>query len=169
MVALLILAWLGMATLVREFGWSLQAFVPAATALTAAVALIVGVSTIRQKSHNDRREQWWKRVQWALDKATSDSDAEQGVAFAALTEMLKDDTATRADATMLVATVRSLGVLSHLLPDSDITVADMAESLITEDAPLSPGLLTMTELFPSAKTPEESVGDVTDNADGMEH
>lgn len=125
--AVVLLAWLGVAELVREFGWSLQtlaSFGPAATALTAAVALVIGVMTIRQKSHTDRREQWWKRVQWALDKATSGSESEQGVALAALTALLEDDTATPADATMLLATVDALGLLSNLLGEATIKVED---------------------------------------------
>lgn len=42
---------------------------PAATALVALVALLIGVATVRQKARSDRRDQWWKRAQWAIDHA----------------------------------------------------------------------------------------------------
>lgn len=42
---------------------------PAATALVALVALVIGVATVRQKARSDRRDQWWKRTQWAIDHA----------------------------------------------------------------------------------------------------
>jgi hypothetical protein len=130
--ALAILVWLGVGELAREFGWSLTAlasFGPVATALTAAVALMIGVITIRQKSLTDRREQWWKRVQWALDNATSGNDSEQGVAFAALTTLLKDETATTADAKMLLAAVDALGLLQGLVGDVQTTIEDAEEAV----------------------------------------
>jgi len=35
---------------------------PAATALAAVVALVIGFGTLAQRSKADRREQWWKRA-----------------------------------------------------------------------------------------------------------
>jgi hypothetical protein len=39
---------------------------PIATALAALVALIVGGITVWQRTNADRRDQWWKRTEWAL-------------------------------------------------------------------------------------------------------
>jgi hypothetical protein len=48
---------------------------PVATALAAIVALIVGWITVRQKTNADRRDQWWKRTEFALGWAFGeDSD-----------------------------------------------------------------------------------------------
>ena len=44
---------------------------PWATLIVAAVALLVGGATIAQKWRNDRRDAWWKRAQWAIDKSLS--------------------------------------------------------------------------------------------------
>ena len=40
---------------------------PVATLVVATVALYIGVRTIRQRDLADRRDQWWKRYQWATD------------------------------------------------------------------------------------------------------
>jgi hypothetical protein len=40
---------------------------PVATFVVATVALYVGLRTIRQRDLADRRDQWWKRYQWATD------------------------------------------------------------------------------------------------------
>lgn len=40
---------------------------PVATLVVASVALFVGLRTIRQRDLADRRDQWWKRYQWATD------------------------------------------------------------------------------------------------------
>lgn len=40
---------------------------PIATLVVASVALYVGLRTIRQRDLADRRDQWWKRYQWATD------------------------------------------------------------------------------------------------------
>lgn len=49
---------------------------PIATGLAAVVALIVGLVAVVQKSRADRRDQWWKRAQWAIEQ-TFAADAEQ--------------------------------------------------------------------------------------------
>jgi hypothetical protein len=46
---------------------------PLATLGVASVALYVGLRTIRQRDLADRRDQWWKRYQWATD-LTLDAD-----------------------------------------------------------------------------------------------
>lgn len=40
---------------------------PLATLVVASVALFVGLRTVRQRDLADRRDQWWKRYQWATD------------------------------------------------------------------------------------------------------
>lgn len=64
-----VLAWLAVDWIVAQPDWVLRVagLGPLATASAAVVALLVGWATILQKRHNDLRDQWWKRVQWALD------------------------------------------------------------------------------------------------------
>lgn len=48
---------------------------PVATTVVAFVAFVIGLATLIQRSGADRRDQWWKRAQWALDVGLDDSDA----------------------------------------------------------------------------------------------
>ena len=59
---------------------------PVATGLAALVALAVGLVTVLQRREADRRDQWWKRAQWALDLVLSPSESEPraAVGFAVL-------------------------------------------------------------------------------------
>lgn len=50
---------------------------PIATALAAVVALIVGIIAVTQKSRADRRDQWWKRAQWAIEQTFEEDNKEQ--------------------------------------------------------------------------------------------
>jgi hypothetical protein len=74
---------------------SVAEYGPLATTIAAMVAFAVGWRTIGQRDRMDRREQWWKRVQWALDRTLSDSsplDRRVGLAVlrALLTNQLAD-------------------------------------------------------------------------------
>ena len=40
---------------------------PLATLTVAVVALVVGLSTVRQRDVADRRVQWWERFRWASE------------------------------------------------------------------------------------------------------
>lgn len=55
---------------------------PIATAIAATVALIVGVGTVWQKKNADRRDQWWKRTEWALDWALGDGSDDESRSMA---------------------------------------------------------------------------------------
>jgi hypothetical protein len=47
-------------------GW----LTPAVATLMAAVVALTGVgATVFQKWRSDRRDAWWKRAQWAIDKS----------------------------------------------------------------------------------------------------
>lgn len=47
------------------------ALAPVGTLAAAVVAAIVGLSTIRQRSHSDRRAEFWRRTEWALEASVS--------------------------------------------------------------------------------------------------
>ena len=42
--------------------------------------VLVAYLTYRQKSHADRRDQWWKRAQWGIDSALNDADPQRRLA-----------------------------------------------------------------------------------------
>ena len=79
-LALLWLTYLAVGWVAVQPDWvaKVAALGPLATACAAAVALLVGWGTIVQKRHSDRRDQWWKRVQWALDHAVTAEEGKQG-------------------------------------------------------------------------------------------
>ncbi len=68
-----------------------------ATALAAAVAFMVGVATVRQKSTADRRAEWWRRAQWAVDHATSDRDETVEAGLISMTHLIESTLATDED------------------------------------------------------------------------
>ena len=57
---------------------------PLATLVVASVALYVGLRTVRQRDRADRRDQWWKRMQWATDLTLSDDLHRQELGYAAI-------------------------------------------------------------------------------------
>ena len=57
---------------------------PVATALAAVVALIVGVIAVIQKSRADRRDQWWKRAQWAIEQTFQADNEQKALGFRVL-------------------------------------------------------------------------------------
>lgn len=81
---------------------------PLATGLVAAVALIVGVLTVRQKSIADRRSEWWKRVEWAIEQTLSDTEPRRIVGVEVLTQLLESDQPTKDE----VRLIRALGALT---------------------------------------------------------
>lgn len=56
---------------------SLSKLGPAATALAAIVAFVIGIATVWQRIQTDRREQWWKRTEWALGWAYGEPDEQR--------------------------------------------------------------------------------------------
>ena len=63
----------------------------------AAVALVVGIATVRQKSKADRREQWWRRAQWAIDNATGEREAAVEAGLISMTHLIASPLATDGD------------------------------------------------------------------------
>ncbi|TKV56847.1 hypothetical protein FDO65_18565 [Nakamurella flava] len=90
---------------------------PLATGLVAAVALLVGVLTVRQKSVSDRRAQWWERVQWAVEQTLHESEERRLIGVVVLTELIDTDQPTRDE-------VRIIDALADVL---------LAESAQNED------------------------------------
>jgi hypothetical protein len=68
-----------------------------ATLATAVVAAVVGLGTLQERSRSDRRDQWWQRVQWALDRALDGQDQDVATAGISMLEVLARSPHTDAD------------------------------------------------------------------------
>lgn len=96
---------------------------PVATAVTALVALNIGVVTVNQKRVADARDAWWGRAQWALEQSTSENVRARMAGQLALAYLAGSDLATEDDLALLTA-----------IPDSVIArVEHESEAGIVED------------------------------------
>lgn len=81
----------------------------------ATAVLLVGWLSVRQKQRNDRKEQWWKRVQWAADLILSAQEAERVVGMATLVAVIKQaDQLDEDDAALLQAIIDVVGLQKDL-------------------------------------------------------
>ena len=66
--------------------------------------VLVAYLTYRQRSRADRRDQWWKRAQWAIDSALNDADPQRRLAgLKVLVQLIGSDLATKEDADLMSA------------------------------------------------------------------
>jgi hypothetical protein len=66
--------------------------------------VLVAFLTYRQRDRADRRDQWWKRAQWAIDSALNDADPQRRLAgLKVLVQLIGSDLATREDADLMSA------------------------------------------------------------------
>jgi hypothetical protein len=94
-----------------ETGWlgALSLLGPLATGAAALVALAVGIATVRQRDRADRREQWWRRAEWALGLALSANSGHALRGYAVLHHLAGSDLATR-DERRLLRAVTEVGL-----------------------------------------------------------
>lgn len=86
---------------------------PGVTAVAAVLALCVGSLTLFQKSRADRRDQWWKRAQWAMDHTLSESEENRQLGFRVLS-VLGESKLARAE---------ELAILESLADDELVPLA----------------------------------------------
>jgi hypothetical protein len=72
-----------------------------AAAIVGGMALLVGAVTVLQKSRNDRRDAWWKRAQWAIDKSLSRDAVERDIGNRAMGVFYRDPAVSDADVRVL--------------------------------------------------------------------
>jgi hypothetical protein len=66
--------------------------------------VLVAYLAYRQRSWADRRDQWWKRAQWAIDAALDDADPHRRLAgLKVLVQLIGSDLATAEDADLMSA------------------------------------------------------------------
>ena len=87
-----------------------------ATALAAAVAFAVGVATVRQKSRADRRAEWWRRAQWAIDHATSDQEDSVEAGLISMTHLIESTLATNEDIRLVRDIARNMAERKPSIP-----------------------------------------------------
>lgn len=108
------------------------------TAVVAVTGGVVAIINLMQKWANDRRTASWARLQWALDKTTSDNDHEQMLGWLMLDVLVKDEVKDRRDravADSLMAYMDTIDVQFVLpQPTND---ADAPQE-VTHDAPMPP-------------------------------
>jgi hypothetical protein len=86
---------------------SSQAAVIAALITGSAVGSI-GIGTIWQKWRSDRRDAWWKRVQWAIDKSLSADPVEREIGNESMSALNQEHWLSKADRRVLqIALVRA--------------------------------------------------------------
>lgn len=84
--------------------WTAVLGVAAVAPLATFGVVLVAYLTYRQKAHADRRDQWWKRAQWAIDSALNDADPERRLAgMRVLVQLIGSDLATSEDAELMSA------------------------------------------------------------------
>lgn len=81
--------------------WWADVSAPQATLIAAAGFAVIGSVTVWQRLRADRRDQWWKRTQWAVDLAMSDDEYSQIIGWAAIARISKARLATREDRLLL--------------------------------------------------------------------
>ena len=93
---------------------------PIATALAAVVALTIGVIALLQKSRADRRDQWWKRAQWAIEQTFTDNDEQKALGFRVLQVLADSKLAAPEELRVLESlTTRGIEALAPRIQDDD--------------------------------------------------
>lgn len=87
---------------------------PVATAGSAIVVLVAAGITVRQKNRSDRKDQWWKRTQWAMDLTLGDDEEARVLGFAVLEQQIESTLADQEDVKLL-----ELPILGVALPEED--------------------------------------------------
>jgi hypothetical protein len=84
--------------------WAAVLGAAAVAPLATFGVVLVAYLTYRQKSHSDRRDQWWKRAQWGIDSALNDADPHRRLAgMKVLVQLIGSDLATAEDAELMSA------------------------------------------------------------------
>ncbi len=84
--------------------WAALLGAAAIAPLATLGVVLVAYLTYRQRSRADRRDQWWKRAQWAIDSALNDGDPQRRLAgLKVLVQLIGSDLATAEDAELMSA------------------------------------------------------------------
>ena len=116
-----------------EVIWTAVLGVAAVAPLATFGVVLVAYLTYRQKAHADRRDQCWKRAQWAIDSALNDADPERRLAgMRVLVQLIGSDLATAEDAELMSAL--ALGI-----QDQELGRLSAADGTAKQQPGLRPG------------------------------
>ena len=74
---------------------------PLVTGFSAALVLAAAAATVRQRDRADRKEQWWKRTQWALELVLRPDQDAQVLGLEVLAQQIRAKVADREDAAVV--------------------------------------------------------------------
>ncbi|WP_415856413.1 hypothetical protein [Sinomonas sp. G460-2] len=105
-----------------------SSFAPVGTFATAVVAAIVGLWTLRQRAQADRRAEFWRRTEWALEATVSADPQMQAIGTELLATLARSE---------LVASDEELMFLDAvwLEPIAEAAEAYLDDELGLEDDP----------------------------------
>ena len=97
-------------------GWDAAAYATLAVGVlalvgvlvTAVVALVTSNRATRARAANDRRERWWERAQWAMDRACDPDPTKRAVGLTVLASLGKSDLASPDEQVMLAQVALSI-------------------------------------------------------------
>ncbi len=97
-------------------GWDAAAYATLAVGVlalvgvlaTAVVALVTTNRATRARADNDRRERWWERAQWAMERASDPDPTKRAVGLTVLASLGKSDLASPDEQVMLAQVALSI-------------------------------------------------------------
>ena len=104
------------AAAVPSTGWDAAAYATLAVGVlalvgvlaTAVVALVTSNRATRARADNDRRERWWERAQWAMERACDPDPTKRAVGLTVLASLGKSDLASPDEQVMLAQVALSI-------------------------------------------------------------
>ena len=113
------------ATTIDDVVATIDALGPAATLLAAIIAGAIATGSLVQRTNADKRAEWWRRAQWALEQHLSDSEARRTIGYKTLTGLGDSRLATKDDLRLYAAAFDD--ALSGVPQDGDIYLMDNGE------------------------------------------
>lgn len=98
---------------------------PAVTGGGALLVLLGAGATIRQRYRADRRDQWWRRTQWALELVVSGDEDAVVLGLQVLEQQVEARTADAEDATFIAEVLGPLVDSYNRTGDTDQATTDV--------------------------------------------
>lgn len=119
-----------------EWWQIVAAFGPIAVILGAVAAAFIGWRTLKQKAIADDRAEWWKRTQWALDRALDEDQNTKALGLATLEVLAHSELARNEELELLDIAWKSVNGAADSgsdLPEVVDSADDMGENGTTAD------------------------------------